>query len=184
MSEENPWKINGTNEYYDNPWVNVSEHQVTNPIGKPGIYSVIHFKNLAIGVLPLDEHYNTWIVGQFRLPVKEYSWEVPEGGGPHGIEPLESAKRELSEECGISAARWMKIAECHLSNSGTDEKGILFAAKELSFHQSEPEETEVLQVKKIPFHDLYQKVMRDEIKDALTIITVLKAKLLIDQGIL
>ena len=181
---DNPWKINSTKEHYDNPWVNVVEHQVTNPVGKPGIYSVVHFKNLAICVLPLDEEYNTWVVGQFRLPVDQYSWEIPEGGGPLDIEPLESAKRELLEECGIVAKQWTEIATCHLSNSGTDERAIIYVAKELNFHSSSPEETEVLQVKKIPFEKLFQMVMNNEIMDAPTIIAVLKAKWLMTNGVI
>jgi ADP-ribose diphosphatase len=184
MSEGNPWKINSTKEYYDNQWVNVVEHQVTNPKNNPGIYSVVHFKNLAICVLPFDEEYNTWIVGQFRFPVNEYSWEIPEGGGPRHLDPLESAKRELMEECGIQAVSWTKIVECHLSNSGTDEKAVIYVAKNLSFHTPEPEETEVLQVRKIPFTQLYDMVMSGKVMDALTIIAVLKAKLLTDAHII
>lgn len=180
----NPWKINSTKEYYDNPWVNVKEHQVTNPAGKPGIYSVVHFKNLAIGILPLDENNYTWLVGQYRLPVNQYSWEIPEGGGPLGTDPLESAKRELLEECGIVARQWTKIANCHLSNSGTDEEAIMFVAKELRFESSSPEETEVLQIRKIHFDELFQMVMNNEVMDAPTIITVLKAKQLMLQGII
>ncbi|MCY7409942.1 MAG: hypothetical protein LH473_06695, partial [Chitinophagales bacterium] len=80
------WKINSTKQYYDNPWINVVEHQVTNPAGNPGIYAVVHFKNVAICVLPLDDDYNTWIVGQHRFPIDEYSWEIPEGGGAHDID--------------------------------------------------------------------------------------------------
>jgi len=179
---KNPWKINSTKSYYDSPWISLVEHQVTRPKGDPGIYVVAHFKHRAICVLPLDEDYNTWIVGQFRLPVDEYSWEIPEGGGPLEEAPLEAAKRELMEECGIKAEEWMKIGECYLSNAGTDERAILFVAKKLSFHQSNPEPTEVLEVKKLPFEELVQKVMRGEIMDAPTIIAVLKAKLLMQEG--
>jgi len=184
MSSKNPWKINSTKHVYDNPWVHVVEHQVTNPAGNPGIYSVVQFKNLAICILPLDEQNNTWVVGQFRLPVNEYSWEIPEGGGPHDEDPLDSAKRELLEECGIEARQWQKISEAHLSNSGTDERAIIYIARELSFHHSSPEETEVLQVEKIPFEELFQKVMRNEVMDAPTIIAVLKTKLLMQSGML
>ena len=126
-------------------------------------------------MLPLDEQLNTWMVGQFRFPVNEYSWEIPEGGGPHNIDPLDSAKRELMEECGIRAKKWTKIAEAHLSNSGTDERAVIYVAQDLSFHDAEPEETEVLQVKKLPFSELYRMVMDHEIMDAPTIIAVLKA---------
>jgi 8-oxo-dGTP pyrophosphatase MutT (NUDIX family) len=180
----NPWKINSTREYYDNQWMNLVEHQVTNPAGKPGIYSVVHFKNLAICVLPLDENYHTWIVGQYRFPLKEYSWEIPEGGGPLSVDPLESAKRELMEECGIQAKEWRQIATCNLSNSLTDERAIIYVARQLTFHTSHPEETELLRVKKLPFEELFQMVMNDKIMDAPTIIAVLKTKLLIEKGIL
>ncbi len=179
-----PWKINSTKEHYDNPWINVVEHQVTNPAGNPGIYSVVHFKNLAICVLPLDDNYNTWIVGQHRFPVDEYSWEIPEGGGALNVDPLESAKRELLEECGIEATQWTKIAECNLSNSATDERAIIYVAKGLSFQKSNPEETEILAVKKIPFSELYNMVMNGEVMDAPTIIAVLKAKLLMESGVI
>src|SRR6185436_10417337 len=154
MNPENPWKINSTKEAYDNQWLTILEHQVTNPKGNPGIYGVVHFKQLAICVLPLDDDYNTWIVGQYRFPLNEYSWEIPEGGGLLAIDPLESAKRELKEECGIEASSWIKIAEFNTSNSCTDEKAIIFVAKNLSFYPSNPEETEVLHVKKIPFTEL------------------------------
>lgn len=182
MSQENPWKINSTKHIYDNPWMSLVEHQVTNPKGNPGIYSVVHFKNLAICVLPLDEDYNTWLVGQYRFPVNEYSWEIPEGGGPVDADPLDSAKRELMEECGIEAKSWIKIAECHLSNSGTDEKAIIYVAKHLSFYKSSPEETEVLHVKKIPFAKLLSMVRNNEIMDAPTIIATLKTHLLMQEG--
>ncbi len=180
----NPWKIISTKEHYDNQWLNVVEHQVLNPKGNPGIYSVVHFKQFAICILPLDDDYNTWIVGQYRFPLNEYSWEIPEGGGKLNIDPLESAKRELMEECGIEATSWTKIAECNTSNSCSDERAIIYIAKKLSFHQSAPEETEVLQVKKISFTELYRMAMHGEIMDAPTIIAVLKAKLLIDAGLI
>src|SRR6185295_8568827 len=90
MNTKNPWKINSTKEAYDNQWLSIVEHQVTNPKGNPGIYGVVHFKQLAICVLPLDDEYNTWIVGQYRFPLNEYSWEIPEGGGQLAVDPLES----------------------------------------------------------------------------------------------
>lgn len=178
----NPWKINSSKVYYDSPWISLIEHQVTRPKGDPGIYVVADFKHRAICVLPLDENYNAWIVGQFRLPINEYSWEIPEGGGPLNEEPIESAKRELMEECGIKAEKWTQIGECYLSNAGTTEKAFLFVAQQLSFFESTPEPTEVLEVKKLPFEELFQQVMNGEIKDAPSVIAVMKAKLLMERG--
>jgi len=92
--KENPWQITDEKTAYDNPWINVTEYQVINPSGNPGIYGKVHFKNLAIGVLPLDDELNTYLVGQYRFPLNQYSWEIPEGGGPEGTDPLASAQRE------------------------------------------------------------------------------------------
>ena len=127
QAAENPWKINSEKNIYDNPWINVSEFQVINPAGNPGIYGKIHFKNKAIGIVPLDENNNTYLVGQYRFPVNQYSWELPEGGGPLDSAPLDSAKRELLEETGLKAGKWTEILRLHLSNSVCDEEAIVFS---------------------------------------------------------
>ena len=180
----NPWKTLTSQTVYDSPWVGLTKHDVLNPSGNPGTYSVIHFKNLAIGILPLDENYNTWIVGQYRYPINQYSWEIPEGGGKLEVKPIESAKRELLEETGISASQWIKIQEMYLSNSASDEYCILYVAKTLSFGKSAPEENEQLVVKKIPFEELYKMVQSGLVKDAMTVAAVLKVKLMILDGTL
>jgi ADP-ribose pyrophosphatase len=178
-AENNPWKLIASKTAYENNWIEVQHQDVITPAGNPGIYGVIHFKNLAIGIIPLDENNNTWIVGQYRYPHKKYTWEIPEGGGKIGVDPIDSAKRELQEECGIIAHHWEKILEMDLSNSATDEKAILYVVRNLEFTNSEPEETEDLQVKKVPFETLFQMVMNGEISDAMTIAAVLKLKLLL-----
>lgn len=175
----NPWTITSQKNIYTNPWVELTEYQVINPAGNPGIYGKVHFKNLAIGVLPLDEELNTYLVGQYRFPLNAYSWEMPEGGGPLGIDPLESAKRELVEETGLVASEWTEIQRLHLSNSVSDELSILYLARGLRQFEAEPEETEQLVVKKIPFEEMYQMVCRGEITDAMTVAAVLKVKLLL-----
>lgn len=182
--EENPWKTLTTTTAFENPWIKITQHNVINPANKPSVYSVVHFKNLAIGIIPLDENYNTWIVGQYRYPLNIYSWEIIEGGGQKNVDPIESAKRELLEETGIKAIDFQKVLEMHLSNSVTDEFGIVYVAKTLSFHEAEPEETEQLQVKKIPFNELYKMVMDGKVTDSLSIAGVLKTKILIDKGLI
>ncbi|MCG9881594.1 MAG: NUDIX hydrolase [Bacteroidia bacterium] len=179
MSEINPWTTKTNEIVYQNNWIEVQHHEVITPTGTDGIYGVVHFKNLAIGIIPLDEHNNTWIVGQYRYPLKKYSWEIPEGGGKLGVDPLVSAQRELLEECGIIAQDWQKILEMDLSNSATDEHAILYVARNLSFTEAEPEETEELALKKIPFETLFNMVMNGEIEDAMTVAAVLKLKLML-----
>ena len=182
MSTHNPWKILESNQIYDNPWIKLTEHQVLNPAGGPGIYGEVHFKNLAIGIVVLDSDYNTWLVGQYRFPVKAYSWEIPEGGGDLEIDPIISAKRELQEETGIEAATFTEIQRLHLSNSVSDELAIIYIAQDLSMGTSSPEDTEELVVRKLPFEEAYQMVMTGEITDSMSVAGILKTKLLIDQG--
>lgn len=179
--EVNSWTTLSEEKKYENPWISLSEFKVLNPAGNPGIYGVVSFKNLAIGVLPLDKDHNTWLVGQWRYPLKEYSWEIPEGGGPLGIDPLDSAKRELKEETGLIAGKYTVLGKIHTSNSVCNESGILYLAQELELTESEPEESEDLQVKKLPFQEAYQMVMDGRITDSLSMTAILKTKILIDQ---
>lgn len=175
---KNPWTIIGDGVKYENPWISVTEYDVLNPKGGKGIYGKIHFKNLAIGIVALDEEENIYLVGQYRFPLNRYSWEIPEGGGPLEIAPLDSAKRELLEETGLKAASWKKLLHMHLSNSVTDEMAIIYLATQLTQHQSMPEDTEELCIKKVPFDEAYGMVEHGEITDSLTIAALLKVKLL------
>jgi ADP-ribose pyrophosphatase len=177
--EDNPWQITSEKNVYDNPWINLTEYQVINPSGNPGIYGKVHFKNVAIGVLPLDENFNTYLVGQYRFPLQQYSWEMPEGGGPLGTDPLDSAKRELLEETGLKAKSWTALVRIHLSNSVSDELSIIYLARGLEQHEAEPEETEQLIIKKIPFEEMYRMVCEGQITDAMTVAAVLKVRLLL-----
>ena len=182
MEESNPWVTLNQKDIYQNNWIGLTEHEVINPSGGKGIYGVVHFKNLAIGILPLDEELNTWIVGQYRFPLEAYSWEITEGGGPLGQQPLESAKRELMEEAGLSATEWLVIQRMHLSNSVSDELAIIYIARGLSQGQAEPEETEQLAIRKMPFLQAYEMVMSGEITDSMSVAAILKTWILIQEG--
>lgn len=175
--QPNPWKTLTNEVVYENPWIRVSHRDVINPSGNPGIYGLIHFKNHAVGVVPIDETNHTWLVGQYRYAMDCYSWEIPEGGCPKGQTPLEAAKRELLEETGISALDWTEIGNYHISNSVTDEAGTLFVARQLSFGQAAPEETEDLMIRRVPFSTAYEMVLNNDIKDTLSVIAILRTQL-------
>ena len=171
----NRWITLSSDEKYDNPWINVTEYQVTNPGGKPGIYGKVHFKNKAIGIIALDDHQNTWLVGQHRYVLDEWSWEIPEGGGPLNIDILGSAKRELKEETGLTAQRWTQIQRVHLSNSVSDEEGFIFLAERLTEGTKELEDTEAdMKVWKLPFTEALNMVLDGRITDSLSVMGMLK----------
>ena len=182
--KDNPWKTLSSEVKYENPWIRVTESAIIYPAGNRGIHGVVHFKNKAIAIIPLDEDNNTWIVGQYRYTMNSYEWEVPEGGCPEGEEPLNGAKRELAEEVGLVAGSWEMILETQLSNSVSDEIGYTFIAKNLEFVGSSPEETEQLHVRKLPFEEVVEMVLRGEIKDGLSVASILKVKLLLDKGMI
>ncbi|KAA3649063.1 MAG: NUDIX hydrolase [Bacteroidetes bacterium] len=175
----NPWKKLKSTEVYENPWIKVTNHEVLNAANKPGIYGTVHFKNIAIGILPIDKNGYTYIVGQYRFPLEKFSWEIPEGGGKHNVDPLETAKRELLEETGVKAKEWSELIRINTSNSVTDEYGIIYLAKDIEVFESNPDEDEDLVVKKLHFDELYEMVMRGEIMDSLSVAAVLKYKLML-----
>lgn len=179
---DNPWTLLNERVAYESPWIQVNHHEVLNPVGNPGTYSVVHFQKLAIGILPIDEEGYTWIVGQYRYPIAQYSWEIPEGGGDTDVEPVVSAQRELLEEAGLVAGKWELIQQMYLSNSATDELAYIFLATQLTQEKPEPEETEQLQIRKLHFNELYELVVKGEVLDSLTVAAVLKLRLLITEG--
>ena len=172
---ENPWKTKTIQTIYENPWIRVEHHEVINPAGKDGIYGKAHFKNRAMAVIPIDEDGNTWLVGQYRYTLEEYSWEIPMGGGPIELDRLEAVKRELKEETGLTAEKWTEIMKIHTSNSVTDEVGYIYLAENLTQGETEFEETEVLQIKKLPFSKALQWVMEGKITDSISVAGILKA---------
>jgi 8-oxo-dGTP pyrophosphatase MutT (NUDIX family) len=170
----NLWKTQKTKTVYENPWLRLDEDEIINPGGGISHYGRIHFKNLAIGIIPLDEDNNTWLVGQYRHVPDYYSWEIPMGGGPLNIDPLESAKRELKEETGLTAERWEELMQLHTSNSVTDERGFVYVARDLSAGETEFGETEDLQIVKLPLAEAVARVMSGEITDAISVAGLLK----------
>jgi len=178
----NPWKTLSVKTVYDNPWVEITHREVINPSGGAGIYGKVHFKNIAVGIIPLDAELNTWLVGQYRYTLNQYSWENPQGGSPIEDDPVEGGKRELLEETGIIAQNWTKIQEMHLSNSVTDELGVIYVARDLSFVDAEPEDTEDLVVKKLPFSEVFELAMRGEITDGFALAAIFKVQLMLERG--
>lgn len=165
-----PWTQLSSEKIYDNPWLSLSQDRVLTPAGSEAIYGKIHFKNLAIGIVPLDKDLNTVLVGQYRYTLEEYSWEIPMGGGPLDADPLVSAKRELREETGLHGGDWDCLFKLHTSNSITDEAGYVYLARNLLPGQQQLEDSESdLVVKTLPLKEALAMVAKGEITDVISI---------------
>lgn len=176
MPESNPWKRLSSRLIYENPWISVREDAVIRPDGKEGIYGVVDTR-IATGVVPMTEDNCVVLVGQYRYPIDQYSWEIPEGGTEGDELPLECIKRELQEEAGYTSESWVQLGEeFHLSNCFSSEVGYVFLARDLKPVPVSPDGTEVLQVKKVPFEDCIDMVYSGKIKDSVSIIGILRAQ--------
>lgn len=181
-AKRGPWTVAASRDVYDNRWIRVTHHDVIAPSSTPGIYGTVHYKNAAIGIVPLDAERHTFLVGQHRFPLDEYSWEIPEGGGPLDLDVLDSAKRELSEETGLVAARWHKLVGCDLSNSVSDERAVAYLAWQLTQGPSSPEPTEQLAVRRVPLAEAFRMVEAGEIRDVLSVAALQAVELLALKG--
>jgi 8-oxo-dGTP pyrophosphatase MutT (NUDIX family) len=169
---KNPWRTLSTREVYDNNWIKVREDDVIRPDGEHGIYGVVHYKHIAVGVLAVEVD-SIYLVGQYRYVLDRYSWEIPEGGCSEAEDILSAAKRELEEETGLHAGKWELMGRAYLSNSVSDELAVWFLATELTQGERHPEGTEQINVRRVPFDDALRMALAGEITDALSLLAIM-----------
>ena len=174
LVSENPWKTLSTSWLHRNPWFGVREDQVLRPDGQAGTYSVVSASRIATGILPLWPDGSLTLVGQYRYPIQEYSWEIPEGGGHIGDDPICIAKRELLEETGILAESWQYMGRVHTSNCFVDEVCHLFLATHLTPGRPQPDAVEVLESRREPLATVLEMTIDGRITDSISIAGVFR----------
>lgn len=167
---------------YDNPWITVTETRPIAPTGHKALYGVVHMKNLALGVLPLHDDGTVTLVGQHRYVFDDYSWELPEGGGPIDGDPLANIQRELAEEAGLAAREWRQILSFRLSNSVTDEHGFGYLATGLYAAAAAPDEHELIAIARVPFREALEQALVGNIDDMITVALLLRAYHMAKEG--
>jgi 8-oxo-dGDP phosphatase len=157
---------------YQNPWITLWHDEVTRPDGSPGIYGVVHFENLAAGVVAFDDEDRIVLVGQYRYTLDRDSWEIPEGGVPREETTLAGIQRELREETGLEATDWRELCRLDLSNSVTDEQAVLFVASGLSYGVASPEPTESIALRWVPFDEALAMTKDGRITDMMSVVAI------------
>jgi len=176
-----PWTSHRRTHVYENPWISVTEHQVTNPWGEAGIYGVVHLRNLAVGCVPVFDDGSILLVGQHRFPLDVYSWELPEGGGGDD-DPQDAAARELKEETGYTARSWAPLMTGDLSNAVTDERAVGFLAWDLEAGAPDPQDGEMIELRRLPFAEALEMAVRGEIRDIFSQVMLLQTDVLGHKG--
>jgi ADP-ribose pyrophosphatase len=170
-----PWKTLSSRIVYENPWTRVREDIAEMPNGKQTLYGVIECGD-CVGVLPFLDADRVVLVRQYRYVFGEnHRWEMPTGGVKPGETLKEAARREMREEVGYDARELELVCTYFTSKSIMYEIGHLFIGRGLTRVQAVPDETEYLEVAIFPFDRVLQMVIDSEIRDSMTVITVMHA---------
>ena len=132
--------------------------------------------NGGVGIIPVDSEGNIYLVRQFRYPFMEDTLEIPAGKLEKGENPFDCAVRELSEETGFTAGRYDDLGMFYPSPGYCQEILYIYMARDLTAGRMHLDENEFLDVLKVPLDKAVDMVMKGELRDAKTIIAILKAK--------
>jgi ADP-ribose pyrophosphatase len=177
MEKKNgPWTIKESRRIYQNEFLKLTEDKVIQPDGNDGEYATIEMK-AGVCVLAIDDENDVYLTRQFRYALGAESLEVIAGGMDEG-DALENAKREAKEEMGIEAEEWIELGTAETDTSIVHSTAHFFVARKLKFTESEREGTEAMKSVKISFDEAVEKVLKGEIRHALSCLLILKARFL------
>lgn len=162
--------------------INLRRDEVRLPDGGTALREVVEHPG-GVCVAALTDSDELLFVRQFRYPYREDTLEIPAGKRDKGGEdPLLCGKRELREETGATAEKYISLGELYPTPGYCGEIIYMYAATGLTFGECDPDDDEFLAVEKIPLEKAVEMVLSGEIKDAKTQTAVLKVKLLRDRN--
>lgn len=170
-----------TRELHRDRWTRLRHDTVRWENGVQAQFSVIE-RMAGAAVLPIAKDGTIVLVREFKYALGEYSLEAEAGGIEEGEAPLAAAQRELLEETGLTARHWRHLAAFHTSNSVTDEAGDCFVAWGLAQEAPQPDDTEVLRLRRLPLREACAMAADGRITDAITLIALQRLELLALRG--
>ena len=133
-----------------------------------------------VAIVPVDENGNVLLVRQFRYPFMRELIEIPAGKLEPGEDPFECAKRELSEETGCTAGKYVYLGPMYSSPGFCEETLHVYLALDLTYGKMHLDEDEFLSVERVPMSKIVEMIMNNDIPDAKTVFGVLKSKLYLE----
>ena len=175
------WQTINSREIHRNPWYRVMQDDIVMPSGQQGKYTYID-RLTAVVIAALTADNELYLVGQYRYPIKKFSWELPKGTiEKSDADLLESAQHELLEEVGLAAKSWEDIGSYFLDIGLTNQLAHLYLARDLEQKQALPDYTEFLSSKKVNLSDMEELIRKNEIVDNNTIAAFYKLKLFLEK---
>lgn len=173
--KKGPWTKLKSKNIYKNPWMEVVEDSVVRPDGKNGIFGIVNMKS-GVTILPIDNEGNIFLIEQYRYTLNKKTIEAISGGIEKKENILAAAKRELKEETGIEAKKWIKFGVVNPFTTIVNSPNYLFLAKDLTFSKSNPEVTENIKLIKVSLNQAVDWVMKGSITSAIASTIILKLK--------
>ena len=167
-------------EIFNGRVIRVTYDKVLLENGNTSTREVVHHHGGAC-ILPVDENQNITLVRQYRYALGEEMWELPAGKLEKDENPFEAAKRELAEECGLTADHFVDLGVVYPTVGYDSEKIYLWAATGLHKVSQHLDEDEFLDVVKMPLDEALRLVLDGTIKDSKTQIGILKYAMLRDK---
>jgi 8-oxo-dGTP pyrophosphatase MutT (NUDIX family) len=165
---------------YQNPWITVREDKVLHPNGQAGIFGVVNYGS-GVAILPIDDDGNVYLVREYKYALGDWSLEVAAGGIEPNEPPETAARRELKEELGIVAGKWTYLGSVHPITTIIEHVQHQFLARNLSFGAAELEETEQIELVKMPIEDTYELIKTGKIVNGAAIALILRAMLFLNE---
>jgi len=176
-SHNGPWKITSSKVKYENPWISVREDRVIQIDGKPGLFGIVTVSP-GVSVLAVDADYNVYLTRQFRYAMEQECLEAIGGVKDQGEDWIQTARRELKEESGITAAKWTDLGPLDPLTSIISVRARLFLAEDLTLGERNLDGNEKIDIIKMPFAEALEKAKKGEVADSPTLILLYKTALL------